>query len=141
MPRILGVDIPGRKRVEFSLPYIYGIGPARALEIIKKANIPIGTKADDLSDEHISKITTILQNDYVVEGDLRRMVAQDIRRLVAISAYRGHRHRRGLPVRGQRTKTNARTRKGKRQTVGAIRDKTARKVVSSTDEAKDQKKK
>ena len=140
MPRILGVDIPGRKRIEFSLPYIYGIGPARALEIIKKANIPIGTKADALSDEHIAKITTILQNDYVVEGDLRRMVAQDVRRLVAIGSYRGHRHRRGLPVRGQRTKTNARTRKGKRQTVGAIRDKTARKIVSS-DETKDQKKK
>ncbi len=131
MPRILGVDIPGKKRIEFALPYIYGIGQARALEIIKKANIPLGTKADKLSDEHIAKITTILQNDYVVEGDLRRLVAGDIRRLVAIGTYRGHRHRRGLPVRGQRTKTNARTRKGKRKTVGAIRDKTERRIVAS----------
>ncbi|HCE46858.1 MAG TPA: 30S ribosomal protein S13 [Lentisphaeria bacterium] len=131
MPRILGVDIPGKKRIEFSLPYIFGIGHARALEIIKKANIPIGTKADKLTDEHIAKITTILQNDYVVEGDLRRLIAGDIRRLVAIGTYRGHRHRRGLPVRGQRTKTNARTRKGKRQTVGAIRDKTQRRIVAS----------
>ncbi len=133
MPRILGVDIPGKKRIEFALPYIYGIGHSRALEIIKKANIPLGTKADNLSNEHIAKITTILQNDYVVEGDLRRMVAGDIRRLVAIGTYRGHRHRRGLPVRGQRTKTNARTRKGKRKTVGAIRDKTERRIVASTD--------
>jgi small subunit ribosomal protein S13 len=133
MPRILGVDIPGKKRIEYALPYIYGIGPARALEIIKKANIPLGTKADNLSSEHIAKITTILQNDYVVEGDLRRLVAGDIRRLVAIGTYRGHRHRRGLPVRGQRTKTNARTRKGKRKTVGAIRDKTERRIVASTD--------
>ncbi|OGV41700.1 MAG: 30S ribosomal protein S13 [Lentisphaerae bacterium GWF2_49_21] len=133
MPRILGVDIPGKKRIEFALPYIYGIGQARALEIIKKANIPLGTKADNLSNEHIAKITTILQNDYVVEGDLRRLIAGDIRRLVAIGTYRGHRHRRGLPVRGQRTKTNARTRKGKRKTVGAIRDKTERRIVASTD--------
>jgi len=131
MPRILGVDIPAKKRIEFSLPYIFGIGRSRALEIIKKANIPLGTRADKLSDEHIAKITTILQNDYVVEGDLRRLIAGDIRRLVAIGTYRGHRHRRGLPVRGQRTKTNARTRKGKRQTVGAIRDKTQRRIVAS----------
>jgi small subunit ribosomal protein S13 len=131
MPRILGVDIPGKKRIEYALPYIYGIGKTRALEIIKKANIPLGTRADKLSDEHIAKITTILQNDYVVEGDLRRLVTGDIRRLVAIGAYRGHRHRRGLPVRGQRTKTNARTRKGKRKTVGAIRDKTERRIVAS----------
>ncbi len=131
MPRIFGVDIPGKKRIEFSLTYIYGIGRSRALEIIKKANVPVGTKADKLSDEQISKITTILQNDYVVEGDLRRLVTGDIRRLVAIGTYRGHRHRRGLPVRGQRTKTNARTRKGKRQTVGAIRDKTQRRIVAS----------
>jgi small subunit ribosomal protein S13 len=129
MPRILGVDIPGRKRVEIALRYVYGIGPARALEILKKAGIPVGIKADDLSSEHISAITTILQNDYMVEGDLRRMVAQDIRRLQAINSYRGLRHRRGLPVRGQRTKTNARTRKGRSKTVGAIRDKTQRKLA------------
>lgn len=131
MPRILGIDIPGKKRIEYALRYLYGIGPTRALAIIQKANIPRELKADDLTDEHISKITTILQNDYIVEGDLRRMVTQDIRRLQAISCYRGLRHRRSLPVRGQRTKTNARTRKGRKQTVGAIRDKTQRKIAGS----------
>ncbi len=125
----MGVDIPGKKRIEIALRYIYGIGPARAMDIVKKARIQVGTKADKLTDENISKITAILQNDYTVEGDLRRMVAQDIRRLVAIGSYRGTRHRRGLPVRGQRTKTNARTRKGKRKTVGAVRDKTERKTT------------
>ncbi len=131
MPRILGVDIPGKKKIEISLRYIYGIGPVLAKEILKKANVPEGIKADQLTDEHIAKITSILQNDYTVEGDLRRMIAQNIRRLVAVGAYRGTRHRRGLPVRGQRTKTNARTRKGKRQTVGAIRDKSQRKIAGS----------
>jgi small subunit ribosomal protein S13 len=131
MPRILGVDIPGRKRVEIALRYIYGIGPSKALEIVEKAKIPLGTKADDLTDEHISAITTMLQNDYLVEGDLRRSVMQDIRRLSSISSYRGIRHRRGLPVRGQRTKTNARTRKGRSKTVGAIRDKTQRKLAKN----------
>ena len=131
MPRILGVDIPGRKRVEIALRYIYGIGPSKALEIVEKAKIPLGTKADDLTDEHISAITTMLQNDYLVEGDLRRSVMQDVRRLSSISSYRGIRHRRGLPVRGQRTKTNARTRKGRSKTVGAIRDKTQRKLAKN----------
>lgn len=131
MPRILGIDIPGKKRVEIALRYIYGIGPKTALDILRKANVKEGIKADDLTDENLAKITTILQNDYTVEGDLRRMIAQDIRRLVAIGSYRGLRHRKGLPVRGQRTKTNARTRKGKRQTVGAIRDKTQRKIAAS----------
>jgi small subunit ribosomal protein S13 len=131
MPRILGVDIPGKKRIEIALRYIYGIGPTRAMDIVKKVKIEPGTKADKLSDEHVAKITSILQSDYAVEGDLRRMVAQDIRRLVAIGSYRGTRHRRGLPVRGQRTKTNARTRKGKRQTVGAIRNKMERKVTGA----------
>ena len=131
MPRILGVDIPGNKRIEYSLRYIYGVGPARAMKIIEKAGIPVGLKANDLTSEHISKITTILQNDFAVEGDLRRMLVQDIRRLQSIGSYRGFRHRRNLPVRGQRTKTNARTRKGRKQTVGAIRDKTQRKLAGS----------
>ena len=130
MPRILGVDIPGKKRVEISLRYIYGIGPARALEIVKRAKVPLGTKADDLTAENIAAITTMLQKDYTVEGDLRRAIMQDIRRLTAIGSYRGVRHRKGLPVRGQRTKTNARTRKGRKLTVGAIRDKTQRKIAS-----------
>ena len=131
MPRILGIDIPGKKRIEIALRYIYGVGPTIALEIIGKANIPIGTKADDLTNEHISAITSLLQNDYLIEGDLRRSITQDIRRLQSISSYRGIRHRRGLPVRGQRTKTNARTRKGKSKTVGAIRDKTQRKLAKN----------
>jgi len=131
MPRIMGVDIPGKKRIEIALRYIYGVGPHVALEITKKAKIPVGTKADDLSDAHIAAITTMLQNDYTVEGDLRRLVASDIRRLTAIGSYRGLRHRRGLPVRGQRTKTNARTRKGRKSTVGAVRDKTQRKLAKA----------
>jgi small subunit ribosomal protein S13 len=131
MPRIIGVDIPGRKRIEYALRYIYGVGPAKALEILEKAKIPVGLKADDLTDENISAITTILQNDMVVEGDLRRMVSGDIRRLQAIYCYRGTRHRRNLPCHGQRTKTNARTRKGKKATVGAIRDKTQRRLAAS----------
>ena len=130
MPRIIGVDIPGNKRVEYALRYIYGIGPAKALEIIEKTGIDRDLKAADLSQEQISKITKILQNDMLVEGDLRRSVAADIRRLQQINSYRGIRHRRGLPVRGQRTKTNARTRKGKKITIGAIRDKTQRRLAA-----------
>jgi len=131
MPRIIGVDIPGNKRIEFALRYIYGVGPHVAAEIIKKANIKAGLKADKLTDENISAITHLLQNDFTVEGDLRRMLAQDIRRLQAINSYRGNRHRKGLPVRGQRTRTNARTRKGKKVTVGAIRDKSQRRIAGS----------
>ena len=130
MPRIIGVDIPGNKRVEYALRYIYGIGPAKALEIIEKTGIDRDLKAADLSQDQISSITKILQNDMLVEGDLRRSVAADIRRLQQINSYRGIRHRRGLPVRGQRTKTNARTRKGKKVTIGAIRDKTQRRLAA-----------
>ena len=130
MPRIIGVDIPGNKRIEYALRYIYGIGPAKALEIIDKTGIDRNLKAADLSQEQISSITKILQNDMLVEGDLRRSVAADIRRLQQINSYRGIRHRRGLPVRGQRTKTNARTRKGKKITIGAIRDKTQRRLAA-----------
>ena len=130
MPRIIGVDIPGNKRIEYALRYIYGIGPAKALEIIEKTGIDRDLKAADLSQDQISKITKILQNDMVVEGDLRRSVTADIRRLQQINSYRGIRHRRGLPVRGQRTKTNARTRKGKKITIGAIRDKTQRRLAA-----------
>ena len=131
MPRIIGVDIPGNKRIEYALRYIYGVGPKTASEIIKRANIKAGLKADKLTDENIATIATLLQNDFVVEGDLRRMLAQDVRRLQAIGCYRGIRHRRGLPVRGQRTRTNARTRKGKKVTVGAIRDKSQRRIAGS----------
>ncbi len=131
MPRIIGVDIPGNKRVEYSLRYLYGVGPAKALEIIERVGIDRELKAKDLSPDQIAQITKILQDDIVVEGDLRRMVAADIRRLQQINCYRGIRHRRGLPVRGQRTKTNARTRKGKKITIGAIRDKTQRRLAKA----------
>lgn len=131
MPRILGVDIPMNKRVKYALQAIYGIGPAIAEEIIVKANIDPNLKASQLSDENISAITNLLQNDYTVEGDLRREIMINVRRLQAIGCYRGLRHKKGLPTRGQRTRTNARTRKGKRVTVGAIRDKTQRRTAAS----------
>ena len=130
MPRIIGVDIPGNKRIAFSLRYLYGIGPAKALEIIERVQIPEDLKAKDLTPDQIAAITKILQDDIGVEGDLRRMLAADIRRLQQINCYRGVRHRRSLPVRGQRTKTNARTRKGKKITIGAIRDKTQRRLAA-----------
>ena len=129
MPRIIGVDIPGNKRIEFSLRYIYGVGPAKALEIIEKLKIDRNIKANDLTSEQIGQINALLQNEMIVEGDLRRVVAADIRRLQQINCYRGIRHRRKLPCHGQRTKTNARTRKGRRVTVGAIRDKTQRRLA------------
>ncbi len=126
MPRILGVDIPGKKRIEFALRYIYGIGPTRSKDIVAKAKLDPAKKADELSDEEINRISGVLQTAFRTEGDLRREVAQNIRRLISIGSYRGNRHKRGLPVRGQRTSTNARTRKGPRRTVGAIRGKEAR---------------
>lgn len=135
MPRIFGIDIPGRKRVEYSLRYIYGIGPALSRAIIAKTGIDGAKKADDLTDDEIAKITHLLQTEYRTEGDLRREVAANIRRLISINSYRGSRHRRGLPVRGQRTSTNARTRKGPRKTVGAVRGKEARSAVKA--ESKD----
>ena len=119
MPRILGVDIPKEKRIEASLPYIYGIGPARTKEILKEAKIDVNRRAKELSDEEIAKITNIIQNKYITEGDLRREISENIKRLMDIGSYRGLRHRRGLPVRGQRTKTNARTRKGRKPIVAA----------------------
>jgi len=120
MPRILGVDIPREKRIEASLSYIYGIGPVTARRILDQAKIDYNKRAKDLTDEEIARITNIIQNNYLVEGDLRREVNQNIKRLIDIGMYRGLRHRRGLPVRGQRTRTNARTRKGKKVNVGAI---------------------
>lgn len=133
MPRLLGVDIPGNKRVEYALRYIYGIGPSRARNIVAEANLDPAKKADQLTDDELRKIIGIIQTRYRVEGDLRREVSQNIRRLISIGSYRGLRHRRGLPVRGQRTSTNARTRKGPRRTVGAVRDKEARKAVKQGD--------
>ncbi|AWV24124.1 30S ribosomal protein S13 [Roseomonas gilardii subsp. gilardii] len=113
MARIAGVNIPDNKRVQISLRYIYGIGPKNAAEICEKLGIPEERRVNQLSDEEILKIREMLDRDYRVEGDLRREVAMNIKRLMDMACYRGLRHRRGLPVRGQRTHTNARTRKGK----------------------------
>jgi small subunit ribosomal protein S13 len=117
MPRILGVDIPNDKPTHISLRYIYGIGPTRALELCEKARIDPTRRARDLNDEEIARIAGILDREYTVEGPLRREVQNNIARLRDIQCYRGLRHRRSLPVRGQRTRTNARTRKGPRKTV------------------------
>ncbi len=136
MPRILGVDIPVNKRVTYALQAIYGIGPAIAAEIVERAKIDPELRASQLTDENIAAITVLLQNDYTVEGDLRRELVTNIRRLQVINCYRGIRHKKGLPCRGQRTSTNARTRKGKKITVGAIRDKTQRRVAASAADAK-----
>ncbi len=126
MPRILGIDIPGRKRLEYALTYIYGLGLTKSREVIAKSGLDPAKKADDLTDEEITKLTGIVRDEYTIEGDLRRETTQNIRRLISTNSYRGLRHRRGLPVRGQRTKTNARTRKGKVRTVGVVRGKEAR---------------
>ncbi len=129
MPRILGVDIPARKRLDVALTYIFGVGHSRAQEVCTRAQLDPGMPSQDLAERDVAKIAQILQEEFTVEGDLRRSVNQDIRRLVSINCYRGMRHRRGLPVRGQRTRTNARTRKGGKKTVGAIRDRAARKAA------------
>jgi small subunit ribosomal protein S13 len=137
MPRLLGVDIPGKKRLEYALRYVYGLGLTTSREAIAKAGLDPAKKADDLTDEDITKLTAVIRSDYTIEGDLRREVGQNIRRLISINCYRGTRHRRGLPVRGQRTKTNARTRKGARRTVGVVRGKDARSAAKVGDKPAD----
>jgi small subunit ribosomal protein S13 len=117
MPRVIGIDIPDNKRLEISLTYIYGIGRRLSSEIIKKLGLDPDMRARNLTDDDIARINATLQSEYLVEGDLRRQVQNNIKRLINIHSYRGMRHRLGLPVRGQRTRTNARTRKGKRKTV------------------------
>ncbi|HEY1858809.1 MAG TPA: 30S ribosomal protein S13 [Gemmataceae bacterium] len=117
MPRILGVDLPNDKPTHISLRYIYGIGPTLALRICEQAKVDPRRRAKELTDDDISRLATILDREYTVEGPLRRQVQQNIARLKDIGCYRGFRHRRSLPVRGQRTRTNARTRKGPRKTV------------------------
>jgi small subunit ribosomal protein S13 len=127
MPRLLGIDIPGDKRVEASLPYIYGIGPTRAKLVLEQAEVDPNIRAKDLTDQQLNRIIKAIQdNKFVIEGDLRRELQTNLKRLQAINCTRGIRHRRGLPVRGQRTKTNARTRKGPRKTVGVQRNKDAK---------------
>lgn len=117
MARISGVDLPREKRVEIGLTYIYGIGRTTASKIVEAADVNPDTRVRDLTDDEVRRISDIINNEYQVEGDLRREVAMNIKRLQEIGCYRGIRHRKGLPVRGQKTKTNARTRKGPRKTV------------------------
>lgn len=117
MARISGVDLPNDKRVEIALTHIYGIGRTRSGEVLAKCEINPDTRVRDLTDDEVAKIRDVLENEYKIEGDLRREVAMNIKRLEEIGSYRGRRHRSGLPVRGQRTKTNARTRKGPRRTM------------------------
>jgi small subunit ribosomal protein S13 len=123
--RIVGIDIPDNKHVEIALTYIFGIGRSVAREICRKANVPLGTKTRDLTEEQTVSIRDIIENDYKVEGALRSEVTMNIKRLMEIGSYRGMRHKMGLPVHGQRTHTNARTRKGPRNRPGSKRKKTA----------------
>ena len=124
MARIAGVDIPREKRLEISLTYIFGVGRTTAHKVCEATGIDESTRVRDLTDEEVTRLRSYVDANLKVEGDLRRDVAMDIRRLVEIGCYRGQRHRKGLPVRGQRTRTNARTRKGKKKTVGARKAKT-----------------
>jgi small subunit ribosomal protein S13 len=131
MPRIVGIDIPKEKKIEIALTYIYGVGRTSAKVILREAGVEIGKRAKDLDDQEVNTITKILQNSYQVEGDLRRLHTGNIKRLMSIGTYRGLRHKRNLPVRGQRTKTNSRTRKGPKRTIGAFKDKAARKATAA----------
>jgi small subunit ribosomal protein S13 len=127
MARIIGVEIPGEKRVDIALRYIYGVGPSNSKDILAKAKIDPAIRAKDLSEQQISQIVHAIQDGgYTIEGDLRRELGMNLKRLQSIKCYRGVRHLRGLPVRGQRTSTNARTRKGPRKTVGVVRNPNAK---------------
>ena len=121
MARIAGVDLPANKRVEIALTYIYGIGRSSAKKLLQITNIDINRRVKDLTDAEIAKLRNLIEKNYKIEGDLRREISMNIKRLMEIGCYRGIRHRRGLPVRGQRTRTNARTRKGRKKTVGVRR--------------------
>lgn len=117
MPRVIGIDIPGNKRLVISLTYIHGVGNTLAKQIVEKLKLDPNMKAQGLTDDDLARLNALLQSEYLVEGDLRRRVQNNIKRLINIGTYRGMRHRLGLPVRGQRTRTNSRTRKGKRKTI------------------------
>ena len=117
MARIAGIDLPRNKRIEVALTYVYGIGRSTSQEILSKAGVDFDTRSDNLTEEEVAKIRKVIDSEYKVEGDLRREVTMNVKRLMDLGCYRGLRHRRGLPVRGQKTKTNARTRKGPRKTV------------------------
>lgn len=117
MPRVIGIEVPDKKRLEVALTYIYGLGPHLSIEVIEKLGLNPDMRASELTQDDIAKLNALLTAEYVVEGDLRRQIQNNIKRLISIHSYRGTRHRLNLPVRGQRTQTNARTRKGKRKTV------------------------
>lgn len=125
MPRIVGVDLPKEKKIYVSLSYIYGIGPKNSRVILQQAGIKPDVRAKDLTEDEVSRITNIIQKEYRTEGILKREISANIKRLMDIQSYRGIRHKRGLPVHGQRTRTNARTRKGPKKTIGAQRKKDA----------------
>jgi small subunit ribosomal protein S13 len=125
MARLIGVEVPDQKKIGIALRYIYGVGPTLALDVCEKASVDPHVRAKDLNDEQLSHLNTALQG-YKIEGDLRREVQQNIKRKMSINCYQGIRHKKGLPVRGQRTSTNARTRKGPRKTVGVVRSKEAK---------------
>ena len=126
MPRIIGIDIPKEKKIGIALTYVFGIGRTLSKRILDEAGVSLDKRAKDLDDHEITSITGIIQDKYRVEGDLRRETTANIKRLMSIGAYRGIRHKRNLPVRGQRTKTNSRTRKGPKKTIGSMKDKGAR---------------
>lgn len=128
MVRIIGINLPAHKRMEAALAYIYGIGPTRSREILQLANIDLNKRTDALTEEEANRIREIIEKNYRVEGDLRREISMNIKRLKEIGSYRGDRHRKNLPVRGQTTKTNARTKRGKKVTVGSGRKKSADKT-------------
>jgi len=123
MPRILGVDIPKNKKIKISLRYLYGIGPVNALAVLSNTGIDPEKRASLLTDEELSHLTSHIQSNYRIEGELKREISQNIRRLIEIGSYRGMRHKRGLPVRGQRTRCNARTRKGPKARMGGLKKK------------------
>jgi len=137
MARLLGVEIPNEKKVVFALRYLYGIGPTAARIITEATQVNPEKRVKDLTEEELGKLAAFIQQNFKIEGDLRKEISENIKRLIDIKCYRGDRHHRSLPVRGQRTRSNARTRKGPRKTVGVIRDKTARKALRSKSETKE----
>lgn len=136
MIRIAGVDLPNEKRVDIALTYLYGVGRSNVVPILKEANIDAGRRLNTLNEEEVNRLAKIIEKNYTVEGDLRRSVAENIKRLSDIRSYRGLRHARRLPVRGQRTRTNARTKRGKRMTVGALKKEDRAKVEEPKEEKK-----
>jgi len=128
MMRILGIQLPAKKRIEIALTYLYGVGLTRSREVLNSADVDVNKRTDDMTEEEANRIKEIIEKNYIVEGDLRREISTNIKRLKDIGSYRGDRHKKNLPLRGQTTKTNARTKRGKRVTVGSGRKKSADKT-------------